>query len=724
MSKTGPKALFLASNKAFDEYSDIVKMLLKKGGFDINNAITYNGIKKTALIAASGHGHSEITRFLLDEKDIDINRVDTKRRTALYVASQNSHSDVAQMLLREDRVVINTADNDGKTALYWASVNGLVEVVKLLLQKPEVKINTDYEGMTALWIAFEKDHTEIVQLLLEHPRTNITKGIPDDDERNIKISNLMFVQGITNMTDMDPARAILVDALLGNATQVSFLLDMNIKHVNTNDSLNRAPLFWASSRGHIEVVELLLAKPGILVNNKRSINEATALYQASKFGHLKVVEILVAHPSVGVNYHTLEQITPLMIASTFGHYKVVGRLLSVVDIEVNLATFNGKTALIYAVASNQYDTIELLLRCPQTDSTLIDEEYKTAFDWAQGKNDNKSVLLFSSRGMLQITKGHTCCSKAINRGLHRAVKREDFTWIETFLICPGIDINVNNNDGYTPLNLATEIGITRMVEIFLKDLRIDVNKPNTGRKQHVLQIASGRGHADIVRLLLLHPQTFVNMEDASGATALSIALQNYETTKDEKQKYYRVIKLQLKCPKTVIPQGSFESKGDPFDGHEDFSKFNEIRSVSGELKQSCCLQVKQTLLESSWVGDFRAIRGLLTCPDPEKNVNTVDTKQRTLTYIASMMGHLEAVQVLLQNPDMDVNIGKRIDGGTPFSIASEKSHFEVMQALIVKNTSDLNKGWCRDKWARPCAVKEAFVQTTTMPATIIPTSGK
>ena len=156
-----------------------------------------------------------------------------------------------------------------------------------------------------------------------------------------------------------------------------------------------------------------------------------------------------------------------MVASTFGYSEVVEMLLSVVNIEVNHATFNGKTALIYAVSLQRHDTIELLLRCPQTDSSLIDEEYKTALDRAKDRNDTASEDLFESRGTLQITKGHTCCSETINRGLHRAVRSKDLTWIKRFLICPGIDINVGNNDGYTPLNLATEKGLTEIVEIFL-----------------------------------------------------------------------------------------------------------------------------------------------------------------------------------------------------------------------------------------------------------------
>ena len=393
-------------------------------------------------------------------------------------------------------------------------------------------------------------------------------------------------------------------------------------------------------------------------------------------------------------------------------------LLSVVNIEVNHATFNGKTALIYAVSLQRHDTIELLLRCPQTDSSLIDEEYKTALDRAKDRNDTESEDLFESRGTLQITKGHTCCSETINRGLHRAVRSKDLTWIKRFLICPGIDINVGNNDGYTPLNLATEKGLTEMVKIFLNDQRIDVNKPNTRGNQNVLLIASEGGHVAILRLLLLHPQTFVNMEDTNGATALSVAIQKYGTdswfnTEYGSRKYFRILKLLLKCPKLEVPDGNFEVLD------EVFPELNEIRSVARDVKQSCCLQTKENLLNAAWVGDFRAIRGLLHCPDSESNANIADEKGRTPLYIASMMGHQQAVNVLLSSEHTDVNINERVVGGTAFSIASEKSHFKVMRVLTENGQSDGNKGWCRDNWAKPCIISK-----DVPPATMSPTSGK
>ena len=54
---------------------------------------------------------------------------------------------------------------------------------------------------------------------------------------------------------------------------------------------------------------------------------------------------------------------------------------------------------------------------------------------------------------------------------------------------------------------------------------------------------------------------------------------------------------------------------------------------------------------------------------------------------------------------IDVNIGKALDGGTAFSIASQKrveGHVEVMKHLIsygkTEERNDLNKGWCKDNW--------------------------
>ena len=655
----------------------------------------------------------------------DINKTDkygtTKNTTALVYASIHGYYEIAQLLLQAEGIDINKPDIWGGTPLYYASRCGHVDIVNLLLQKSDININKEYKGavtedlcqnsrrqkfpfkenlgQTSLWAAIKNNNTDIVQLLLEHPKTDIANGIVT--HINVKV----YGQG---NSDMGTAGHFLVASLLGNQSQVIRLLQSNFRILNTQDSLHRTPLFWASTRNHTKVVEHLLSHAQILVNI-RSTGGATALFQASKYGLQEIVHLILQHPTIDVNIATLDKKTPLMEASQNGNSAAVKMLLAVPQINVNYATFDGKTALFYAVSAKHQYVLELLLRCPQTDISLMDEEYKTARNRAEEAQHTASIRLFKSRGNLQITKGHTCCSKSINRGLHVAVENEDLMWIKTFLECPQIEINIRNKYGYTPLNLAIHGGLKEIVTLFLNDRRIDVNKLNTGRRQSAFHIASEGRHIDILRLLLLHPQTFTNQKTANGESALSTAIQRYGIWEDGGHKLsmgtrlnFRIVKLLMKCPKIEVSNGSFH--GIYFDNF-DLEKTQQQElftlrdlSLSKELKRTCCLEVVKGLMNASWVGDFRAIRGLLQCPETESKVNTVDEKGRTPLYIASLMGHLQVVAVLLDNKHVNTNLSLRIDGGTPFSIASEKAHFKVMRALIQHGQSDANKGWLNDNW--------------------------
>ena len=88
-----------------------------------------------------------------------------------------------------------------------------------------------------------------------------------------------------------------------------------------------------------------------------------------------------------------------------------------------------------------------------------------------------------------------------------------------------------------------------------------------------------------------------------------------------------------------------------------------------------------------------------------------------------MMGHIQSVNILLQNIYVDANIVKGIDGGTAFSIASKKSHFDVMRVLLESGKSLESKGWCYDSWTSPCQIVEDD-DATKNPESIIPTLGE
>ena len=131
-------------------------------------------------------------QLLLQAEGIDINKASKfEKKTALIAASSNGHTEVVQMLLRDEGVDVNQANIYKDTPLYLAVNNGHTIIVKMLLQSPEIDLNKEYKNETVLWIASGKGFTEIVQHLLVHPRTNITKGVYEDEDIILKVANLI-----------------------------------------------------------------------------------------------------------------------------------------------------------------------------------------------------------------------------------------------------------------------------------------------------------------------------------------------------------------------------------------------------------------------------------------------------------------------------------------------------------------------------------------------------
>ena len=111
---------------------------------------------------------------------------------------------------------------------------------------------------------------------------------------------------------------------------------------------------------------------------------------------------------------------------------------------------------------------------------------------------------------------------------------------------------------------------------------------------------------------------------------------------------------------------------------------------------TCCIDATEVLLKIAKLGDYKGIRGLAKCPNAD--INKQDVKGRTGLYLASLMGHFHAVREYLVLPNIDVNKGTTLTGETAYSMASEKSNFDVMMILSQHKNADVNKGWLSDAW--------------------------
>ena len=547
---------------------------------------------------------------------------------------------------------------DGKCPLHSAAEGGQTQILSLLLEHPLVNINLgDREGQTALYVASQTGLYDIVNVILRQIDVDINKGRRSD--------------GMT---------PLIVAAEEGHTNIVHLLINHTDIQVNkAKNTSGTTPLEMAATKGHKEIVMLLIGHPGIDLNKGDKLGQ-NPLILAAINGHDEIIDILISDSRCNINKVTTKGKTALMEAAFNGHVRAIRLLLAHPDIEVNIATFNGKTALFYATLQQKVEVVTLILRCPKANSKLVDEEYKTALHYAQEYGFTSIVEAFSSRGKLVTQSGHTCCSVNINRGLIIAAEMDDIPTVNNIFRCPGLDINKVNEEGFTSLYLAARANQLQMVRTLSVGPNIDINKHAGQNEESPLMISSEAGHHTIVELLLAHVQINPNKVDSHGISALQKAMAMGEP------RHVRVVKLFLRCEITNVPN---------YDGSQkEIMEALDMHSWFLQMSPTCCKDVNHDLLSTAWQGDHRGIEGLLRCP--KADIHVLDKKGRTPLFLASMRGHNQAVQTMLSNPNINLNIGHTKSGETAFSIASEVSHFDVMAELI---SSEWNlDGWCTDNW--------------------------
>ena len=237
-------------------------------------------------------------------------------------------------------------------------------------------------------------------------------------------------RGLTGFTGLHAA------AFLGILEIVTGLLETKEWNVNKIDCMGSTALIWAASKGHEEVVKILLQLADINPDQADTRYGQTPLSWAAKYGHAGVVKILLERGDVDPDQvSTVGARTPLSWAALDGHVAVVKMLLEREDVNPNLVEIGyEQTLLWWAVWEGHDDVVKMLL----------------------GRED-------INPNQVEFVWGHTPLTWAAMKG-HK------------LLIKMLLDINPNQadtTDGITPLAWAALNGHVRIVEILLE--REDVN---------------------------------------------------------------------------------------------------------------------------------------------------------------------------------------------------------------------------------------------------------
>lgn len=435
------------------------------------------GICDISLHTAVQGGAVNMTRMLLDQKELSVNIRDCNGASPLHIAAQNGHSLIAEMLI-DAKADVGAVRKDHRTPLHVASQKeGAEEIVLMLLNAGADTMAVDEDGYTALYLAAKAGRMKTTELLLRqnshHWSTQETvlhlaahRGL-----RSIIQCLLDTMSSVIIPPDSQTNRTSAKE-VIRSTNQYSQRAMLEARNENGQTALHVALL--GRSRSHRAVFRLLMECGADI--EARDKYRRTALHLAASQKDGELVQALL-DKNASHKARDCWGCTPLHAAAASKAENAIVRLLvSGADIEARDST--GTTPLIRATCGG-----------------YINEDQNHGADSATtqaGKNKH-------------------------DRG------DEDYAHIVGALLANHADANSQDCQGRAALYYAVDKGFCMITKHLLQARANTETTDELGRR--ALHRAAAQGHDKIVKILLTGKMD-IDARDNWGQTALMLAAQH------------------------------------------------------------------------------------------------------------------------------------------------------------------------------------------------------
>ncbi|CAM6038727.1 unnamed protein product [Sphagnum compactum] len=463
--------------------------------------------------------------------------------------------------------------------------------------------------------------------------------------------------------------------------------------VNSRDRFERTPLHVASCKdARLELVKLLLQNSNTEVNATAKF-DMTPLHMASRFACPKVVELLLEVARLRIDAKTVDGFTALHLVAE-GHVesseeqsrphedrcKVVRMLLeaekqrrlSGVDCHLNERDVLHRFPIHYGVECNSVEVVQELLKWEVAQINAQDIFGLTPLHLALlSKADNREAIVALLLNVENIDVHIRSVTPSSNEqhdlkmskslgfewprllpfrpleqesnnnltALHFAARMGSAQIVSSLLQMPGMEVNVQDDRSFTPLDLAIEKGHVGVVELLLQYTSTsDLERKHNCSGNTPLHIATKNGHVELTNLLLEHANKLhFNKENAN---------QNGAHLNNEEGHVYEV--------KGVL---------------EHFESYIKENNNNGNTPLHLAIEE----------GHAKLVQFLL------KYCNTLDLEVenvagQTPLHLATLGGHDEVVKVLLEHAELKLKL-KNKDGNMPLHLASLGGHVKVVNIM-------------------------------------------
>lgn len=249
-------------------------------------------------------------------------------------------------------------------------------------------------------------------------------------------------------------------------------------------------LLQACKNNQKSVVQTFLKRGGIDVN-KRDESGNTPLIYACMKNSRDIVRLLLEN-GADAGLENQKSRTPLHFAANTGNYEITAMLVNA-GADVNCTDSEGITPLMLMALNGKTDAALKFIQNKDVDISIKDKNNRTAVDYATQAGLRELVKALSqSEGEHSDLYGNTSLHHACWNGQGEVVK---------VLIENGTDVNKLNDDGESPLILASQNGRNDFSEMLISE-GADVNAVDN-RQHSALYYASEAGFTEIVEQLLM-----------------------------------------------------------------------------------------------------------------------------------------------------------------------------------------------------------------------------
>lgn len=468
---------------------------------------------------------------------------------AMHFAVSHKKTEVVKMLAT-NKQLINIKTTEGITPLILAAKKGYLRILEILLKAGADLNITDNEENTALHLAAVNEQTEIVEYLAKQKQ-------------------------LLNAKKPKSGATPLLEAAFNGRKNICEMLIKAGADLNTTDNQENTALHWAASNGEIETVAYFAAYTHLL--NAKNGEGSTALHEAIKKGHTKVVECLASFQECLETRNALGE-TPLLAAATKGNRVICEKLvkaganIDAVDKEgltalilavlgkdpqtvtyfagykhlLEIGNSGGSTPLIFAANNGFSAACEILVKAGANLYVRNNEE-TSVLHVAAGNGDPETVrYLATNKPLLELRSGEytpllfaaglgkrAACEILIKAGakpdvvndkgstaLHLSVScdngkgnRETLEYLATYKQL----LEVKNNDGDTPLLLASSLGNRTFCELLVKAGADANTTDNEGG--NALHWAASNEKTETVEYFAAYTN-LLNAKNKAGSTAL------------------------------------------------------------------------------------------------------------------------------------------------------------------------------------------------------------